>query len=394
MLIILKWTTMLLRQNFDVSLQYGLRMIDQPLGGRLPYDNVVFSPASLSAVLAICYLGSAPDSETRSQIGNTIFRADVPNHKVNTTLDLGRYLNLRQDTMQLLAMVYADKKFQFKEEYPKLFQRNRSVNAISVDFTHDSDSAIDEINAWAKGITSGGMQKLIQPGMVTNETELLLVSGFHMNNPWIYPFDPYETRKQNFFEITGEATEVDMMHGDMELMYYENHNIQFLQLHFGEPIVVMYIILPKSPQTLVDLIRKIDSNDIKHFIKESERYNITIDLPKFTINTSCSLKEDLSNLGIVDAFSQNANFSGMVEATSPQPRLSDVVHKAVIQVDEAGVNSGRSRPPCGKGKAISCTLPHPNLNLRSATFRADRPFLFLMDSLNDPVLLMGTFYGP
>jgi serine protease inhibitor len=63
------------------------------------------------------------------------------------------------------------------------------------------------------------------------------------------------------------------------------------------------------------------------------RFLFRIVLPKFKVSSSLSLTSVLKGLGVVDAFSSDANFSRM---SSTPLTVSDVLHKAVVEVDEEG----------------------------------------------------------
>lgn len=67
---------------------------------------------------------------------------------------------------------------------------------------------------------------------------------------------------------------------------------------------------------------------------------VELAVPKFRVESGASLTEPLGALGVRTAFTDDADFSGM----TPAPvRIDRVEHKAVLEVDEQGLEG--LRPP-------------------------------------------------
>jgi len=82
---------------------------------------------------------------------------------------------------------------------------------------------------------------------------------------------------------------------------------------------------------------------------------------------ACELKQALASLGLSSAFTAAADFSGITGGKDFF--ISDVVHKAFIQVDEEGTEAAAATGAVMK--LVSVAEPPP-------IFRVDRPFLFLI----------------
>jgi serpin B len=106
--------------------------------------------------------------------------------------------------------------------------------------------------------------------------------------------------------------------------------------------------------------------------------------PKFTFTSEFSLADTLAAMGMPDAFSSAADFSGMDGTKTLY--VSAVVHKAFVDVNEEGTEAAAAT-----GVGISRT----SLPQRTPVFRADRPFLFLIrDRRSGSVLFLGRVADP
>ena len=102
-------------------------------------------------------------------------------------------------------------------------------------------------------------------------------------------------------------------------------------------------------------------------------------LPKFKMTSEFMLKDVLSEMGMPMAFdAAKADFSGMT--TASKLFISDVVHKAFVDVNEEGTEAAA---------ATAVVMEYMSLPL-PATFRADHPFVFLIrDNRTGSILFLG-----
>lgn len=127
-------------------------------------------------------------------------------------------------------------------------------------------------------------------------------------------------------------------------------------------------------------------------------------LPKFSISADASLGEVLQDMGVTNAFSRAADFSGISQdpmlkvskvGWSPRPprapRLGrvnllvapQVSHRAVLDVDETGTKA-----------AASTTIEIMPMSLPES-MRVDRPFLVLiLEHSTKSILFMGKINNP
>jgi len=95
-------------------------------------------------------------------------------------------------------------------------------------------------------------------------------------------------------------------------------------------------------------------------------------MPKFELTSEFSLADTLARLGMPDAFTGAADFSGM-DGTRDL-FIGHVAHKAYVSVNEEGTEAAAAT-------GVSMTLSMP------AAMTIDRPFIFLIRDINTGTIL-------
>lgn len=101
-------------------------------------------------------------------------------------------------------------------------------------------------------------------------------------------------------------------------------------------------------------------------------------LPRFKLESSMSLKSPLSDgvLGLGDACWAEAYFPELVEPRPAELRISDVVHKVVVECDEMGTEAAAVTAVVIVNECTSVRhIPEPEFE-----FHANRPFVFVIHS--------------
>jgi serpin B len=106
-------------------------------------------------------------------------------------------------------------------------------------------------------------------------------------------------------------------------------------------------------------------------------------LPRFTVTSAFDLAEVLPSMGMVLAFTGEADFSGMTGRK--ELFISAVVHQAFADVNEEGTEAAAATAVV---MSRSASQPPP-------LFRADHPFLFLIrDNRTGGILFLGRVVKP
>ena len=99
---------------------------------------------------------------------------------------------------------------------------------------------------------------------------------------------------------------------------------------------------------------------------EDSEASTQLTVPAFDIDWDASLKEILEGLGMTEAFSGSADFSGITGAADL--RITDVVQKAVITIDEQGMEAAA---------ATAVMVGETSAPVLEQELVLDSPFLFV-----------------
>ena len=341
--------------------------------------NLFFSPASIEAALSMTAEGAA--GNTKVQLDALLpSRCDFPN--------IGNSV-----TFENANAIWVDQKFPMLGKFQQAVREKHQAELREADFVGQPDRERLKINGWVEEKTREKIKDLLPAGSVHSMTRLLLVNAIYFKGDWLHAFDPKKTEEMPFHppspKGSGETGTLENGSVDVPMMrlnktrfaYGENEFFQTLELPYKGKELSMVIFLPR---------KKIKISDIQSMLTEAaaaplRKTEVNVTLPRFKVeSTFASLKKDLVALGLTDAFDARlANFSGI----SPnQLFISDVVHKAFVDVNEEGTEAAAAT---GIVMRLTSIEPPPK------TFRADRPFLFLIrENSSGKILFMGRICDP
>jgi serpin B len=191
-----------------------------------------------------------------------------------------------------------------------------------------------------------------------------LTNAIYFKGNWASQFDKRSTRNAPFTLADGRKIDVPMMNQSHKFGYMETESFQGLEMPYVDNDLSMIIFLPKRPNGLADFEKALSAENLTKWLNGFNRHRIRVSIPKFTLTERFGLNEVLQSMGMTDAFTDKADFSGM--NGKKELFISAVIHKAFVAVDEEGTEAAAAT-----GISIGVTSMPP-------VFRADRPFLFLI----------------
>ncbi len=362
--------------KFALDLYQQLRAIE---------GNLFFSPYSISAALAMTLAGA--EGDTRKQMVQALC---FPSAEEELHAEFAA-LNARLEDIQagspnrlLIAnSLWPQKGYKLQKTFRNLVKKHYGVKIKTLDFA-DSDNARTAINEWVEDKTESKIKDLIAQGVLNHLTRLVLANAIYFKGTWQDEFNPRMTSEEAFYPAPGEEVQVPMMHQKHSFHYAENETLQVLGLPYAGKKLSMVILLPKERDGLNRLEALLTAAQLQEWTGNLEETEVKVTLPRFSISFPFRLDDTLKLLGMMDAFNENADFSGM--QADNEIRIGAVLHKAFVDVNEEGTEAAA---------ATAVVMVTKSISFMSVDFTADHPFIFLIrENTSGSILFIGRLMNP
>ncbi|XP_050007368.1 serine protease inhibitor A3N-like [Alexandromys fortis] len=338
-----------------------------------PDENIVFSPLSISAALAVLSLGASnntlqeileglkfnltetPEADIHRGFGHLFLTLSQPGNQVQISTGNAMFIEKHQ---QILA--------EFKEKARALYQ----VEASSVDF-QQAHEAKKLINDYVRNQTQEKIKELISD--LDKDTVMVLVNYFYFKGQWEMPFPLGDTLKSMFHLNNTKSVEVPVMNIEELITPYfrdEELSCTLVELKYRGNASALFILPDEGRMQQVEANLKPET--LRKWRDSLSSSIIELSLPKFSISTDYKLEGILPQLGIREVFSTHADLSGITGTKDLS--VSQVVHKAVLDVAETGTEAAAATEVVIKKKMF------PIMNPLKVNF--NRPFLMIISDRN------------
>ena len=354
--------------------------------------NLFFSPMSIHTAMAMTWAGAG--GTTGRQMSKTLHLAAGADTHTSLAL-LTKKLNspprdFKQNPFYELSVVNAlwgDKRYSFEPEFTAMLQEHYAAGMRTVDFRL-TEPVRKTINDWAAAKTRQKILDLIPRGLITPRTRLVLTNAIYFKSNWGHPFKKSATAPGEFRVSAGKTVRAQMMNQQYRFNYYETADFQVLRMPYNRWALSMLIFLPKKNADLARVEKKLTTKNLAAWLPKFRTADVKVSLPKFTFASQFRLSDTLKDMGMTEAFSMGADFSGMSKTKKKDLFITDVVHKAFVALDEEGTEAAAATAVMMalKGKA------RPSV---PKVFKADHPFLFLIRHRETgSILFMGRVADP
>ena len=341
--------------NIAKSIFNFTNLLYETLSSPLPNDinvseskNMIFSPYSIHSAMGILLLGCK--NTTAKEILDNAFpdTGKKVHQRLNSMLNRftvgNRYFNLQHVTLTQANRLYVMKEYNLIQKFINKLKECYLASSTKIDFGNE-EAARNEINQWVENVTKDKIKQLIAPGILSNDTHLVLVNAIYFHGMWEHPFNKNNITPEEFTtykasnqilggNVTGNCSGedcaasqpviplvlVNMMH---QTEYFEICNLKnmqmdarALQMEYIGGKLSMVIILPNKKNGLDEVQANFKHfNFLNCFTSYGARKNkreVILSIPKFIIENEYELKEPLQQMGIKDVFDRNkADLSGI-----------------------------------------------------------------------------------
>ena len=359
-----------------------------------PNENAFFSTYSIIQALALLLINHEKLNQSE--------RAHLLNLPWSNYLQISENEldSIEKITIKLANVIYADKTLTLKDEVFQSIAKTKNSKIENLDFKNDPEVSRLLINDFVAKNTNDLIKDLLPMNSVGSDTASVLVNCIYFYGNWLKPFENRATRPMAWFgskdskfdAMSQKNNKLMIMRDNQKFPGYEMARIPYTER------IGFYVILDREAksydQCYKNLVSGVDNNRIRqkssedslgilnHFqaMKAETRSGndgITLILPKFNFSSSLKPKEVLEKLGVP------MRTNGL--AIEPL-EVDDVIHKAVIKVDEKGTEAAAATAMEWMAECWNEPLP---------PFIVDRPFLFVIyDDLAEKMLFTGYLQEP
>jgi len=346
-------------------------------------ENLFYSPASISIALAMTYAGARGDTE--KQMAN-VLNFTLPQDRLHPAYSkLIENLKSNKDYELIIAnALWLQKDYKFLQKFLNTMEKYYKGGFNEVDYITNPEGARIKINDWVSRETKEKIKDILKPEDITRFTRLVLTNAIYFKGKWQTEFDK-STRDEDFYLINGQKTKVKMMYQKNTFNYYENDDLQLLEIPYKGNKISMVIILPKVGK-FKTVENMMDEKKLQEWLKNAMKTKVKAYIPRFKFTQRFNLSKNLYDMGMEDAFNHAAaDFSGIDGERGLY--ISKVIHKAFVEVNEEGTEAAAATAVIIDTKALVLT--------EELVFKADHPFIFLIrDKETRSILFMGRVMDP
>ncbi|CAH8864137.1 unnamed protein product [Trichobilharzia szidati] len=331
----------------------------------------------IEKVMQLC--GSLNYTETHDSIRDLLERCSLA--EVGVEMILGN---------KLFTTVHAGVKENFKQNLAGYY----SAETEHVPFETDPEGCRKRINQWVSEKTKGKIEELLPFGSVAADTSIVVTATTYFKGEWQSAFPEFKSHDSDFHKLDGSKMTVKLMftESSFNIITLPHLNSRAVKIPFKDPMFALLVILPDANDGLPNLLRSLSKGNTLSSIISSNDFEGTklkLYLPRFKLKegSSVSVKKILQGMGINDAFCpSSADFTGISE--SCRLCVSDVLHKAILEVDEKGAVAAAGTAIQISVMSIAIPIEHVPI------FRVDHPFFISIVWNNSVPLFMGHITEP
>jgi serpin B len=357
--------------------------------------NLFFSPFSISTALAMTAAGAK--GTTLDEMKKALH---LPPDAHAGFADLLKRVNgtgeKRAYQLTTANALFAQTGYPWRQEFADLTRKNYGAGLVDTDFKADAEGSRLRINSWVEKETKEKIKDLIPAGVIKELTRMVLTNAVHFKGNWASQFKKEATKDAQFHTAGTKTAEVPMMNQQGTFGYGEftyshtrrsGERAQVVELPYVGRELSMLVFLPETATDLPVMESKLSAKMFDQVSRQLKSETVSVSLPRFKMEWGTrSLVDPLKALGMKAVFGAAADLTGMHSGSEPL-YVSDVVHKAFVDVNEEGTEAAAATAAVVGLRGFS--PPPPKV------FRADRPFVFLIrENATGSVLFLGRFAGP
>jgi serpin B len=283
--------------------------------------------------------------------------------------------------LKVANAIWPQQGYAFLDPFLDTLAEHYGAGLYTLDFAR-SEEARQAINGWVDEETEHRIKELLPPGSLTGDTALVLSNAVYFYAAWRHPFAEEATIDGAFTLLDGKQVTVPTMHQVAQLGYAARPGVRAVELPYAAGELSMVVLVPDEG-TFEAFAQGLEAEELQAILSGLTPTQVRLALPKYEFAAGFEAKKALTHLGMVDAFGDRADFSGMDGTT--ELYIDEVYHKAFIAVNEAGTEAAAA-------SAVVMTRKGPMVEQE---VEVNRSFVFLIrDVETGAILFLGHVVNP
>lgn len=359
-------------------------------------DNIFISPFSLNLALSIANEGAL--GSTKAEIDRLLSieiadgKADLYKEFISRTINLqdSAYYECIKETedksggnaLLIANSIWINSKSTIEKPYIKTIKDSY----FSEVFDFENDKIADANQKLSNWVSERTRNKIYVNNVLNPAIKLSIINAIYFKGEWDIDFKKKKTKEMIFHSLDGKRVKLDFMNNQTYYSYYEDANIQCVNLPYQCNQLSMFVILPKERLGINNFEANFSLEYFREIRKQSTNNEVILSLPKFKIESEIRPTNVISNLGFSTMFSSSADFTNISKVDSLT--IGEIIHKTFIEIDEKKTEAAAITEIVivGYGGGTTAALPPPKI------FNANHPFIFMIvDNRTNAILFIGRF---
>ncbi len=370
----------------DVRAGNGVALAMYSRARRVP-GNVCLSGTSLRHALGVAYLGAKGETAKEMAKALALPSPEAAAGLGAQELDEWRKAKPAGGDLSIATRVWIDDTVAVAPSYLGLAIAY-GAPAERIALASDPEKARSTMNAWVSDRTGGKITDLLGKGTLDARTRMLVTNAVYMKARWAEPF-PKDATKNESFRVEGRTpAQVPTMHLTAQLRYAAADANKLVELRYDGTPLAMLLVVPDDPAGVARAEQALSVDTLEKWTKGLTQRKVALSMPRFSFTAGGSLNDTLRDMGIRTAFSDRADFGGIVAGEKAQKlNVSQVVQRTFLAVDEVGTEAAAATGVVMRTTSLDMSAP--------VDVKIDRPFLFVLrDVTRGRILFVGRVSDP
>lgn len=322
------------KKNFNAAAaDFSMKLFQKSMDAK---ENSVISP--LSVYLALGMTANGADKETLSQFQSVLGGGKVTLDEINrNNSELLYALRSNEDRkLRIADSIWFDtnKDLTVNQSFLNTNAKYYGAGIFQKDFKNAD--AIKQINNWVSENTDGKIPTILDK--MDQDAIMYLINTVLFEANWMVPYSEGQVAPGTFHTTDGDKGATFMTSKET---YLKDGGAQGMMKYFKDGRLALTAILPPSGQSAQQYVNTLTGDKWLALMQSGTGEEANSHLPKFKFSYEKKLAEPLKQMGLSNAFDmQKADFTKLGTYTNRNISVNEVLHKAFIEVDEAGAKAG------------------------------------------------------